>query len=145
MTRVINTKLFSPLSPDTLDFDNPISDLNGPWNDYLAHSSPLYDHYLDPYSTTNVDYVIKLWLEKGLPENKLVMGAPTYGYSYKMVNEYSHNIGDKYEDIGAPGPIMETPGSLAFYEICSSPWHRVYDSGMKSGSCSMGHNLSSML
>ena len=61
------------------------------------------------------------------------MGAPTYGYSYKMVDEYSHNIGDKYEETGPPGPIMESPGSLAFYEICSTQWHTVYDSGMKSG------------
>ena len=88
---------------------------------------------MDPHTTTNVDYVINLWLEKGLPENKLVMGAPTYGYSYKMLNEYSHNIGDKYEETGPPGPIMESPGSLAFYEICSTQWHTVYDSGMKSG------------
>ena len=116
-----------------IPFDHPIIDLNGPWNDYLAHSSPLYDHDLDPHTTTNVDYVIKLWLEKGLPENKLVMGAPTYGYSYKMVDEYSHNIGDRYEETGPPGPIMESPGSLAFYEICSTQWHTVYDSGMKSG------------
>ncbi|HEY8027780.1 MAG TPA: glycoside hydrolase family 18 protein [Burkholderiaceae bacterium] len=72
-----------------LDWANIMTyDFSGHWNSYAGHHSPLYD---DPTlahegagHTLNVDSIVGLTLKAGVPANKLVLGMPFYGYSWKQ-------------------------------------------------------------
>lgn len=64
------------------------------------------------------DFSIKYLLKLGADSNKLVLGIPTYGRSYTLVNADATDIGSPAEAPGDKGEFTKEKGYLAYYEIC---------------------------
>lgn len=54
----------------------------------------------------------------GAPSKKLVLAISSAGQSLTLAT--SKKTGKTVTTLGAPGPISNTPGSLAYYEICNN-------------------------
>nr|XP_015286791.1 PREDICTED: chitinase-3-like protein 2 isoform X2 [Macaca fascicularis] len=105
-----------------LDFINLLSfDFHGSWEKPLitGHNSPLSKGWQDrgPSSYYNVEYAVGYWIHKGMPSEKVVMGIPTYGHSFTLASAET-TVGAPASGPGAAGPITESSGFLAYYEIC---------------------------
>ncbi|KAL4828994.1 hypothetical protein H8958_019503 [Nasalis larvatus] len=105
-----------------LDFINLLSfDFHGSWEKPLitGHNSPLSKGWQDrgPSSYYNVEYAVGYWIHKGMPSEKVVMGIPTYGHSFTLATAET-TVGAPASGPGAAGPITESSGFLAYYEIC---------------------------
>jgi len=117
------------------DFINLMSyDLHGSWESTTGHNSPLYARTgVDP--ALNVDYAVKLWLKEGCPKNKLVMGMPTYGRSFRLSNPSQNGLGAPAKGAGTAGPQTREAGFLSYYEVCNkikSGWTSTFNSVIQS-------------
>lgn len=65
----------------------------------------------------NQDYSIKFYLNEGADRNKLVLGIPTYGRSYTLLNDEATEIGSPSDGPGAQGDATREKGYLAYYEV----------------------------
>lgn len=63
------------------------------------------------------DYSIKYYLKAGADRDKLVLGIPTYGRSYTLINEESTELGAPSEGPGEQGDATREKGYLAYYEV----------------------------
>uniref|UniRef100_A0A8C3YAX3 Chitinase-3-like protein 1 n=1 Tax=Catagonus wagneri TaxID=51154 RepID=A0A8C3YAX3_9CETA len=105
-----------------LDFINLLSfDFHGPWEKPLVtgHNSPLRKGRLDRGTSSyyNVEYAVGYWLNKGMPAEKVIMGIPMYGRSFTLASAETA-LGAPASGPGAAGPITESSGFLAYYEVC---------------------------
>lgn len=84
------------------------------------HHAPLgprpHDTGLDIFY--NVDYAIKYWLKKGIPRNKIVLGVPFFGRSFTLQDSNDTDVGSKIKGPGKEGFYTQTPGFLAYFEVC---------------------------
>lgn len=72
-------------------------DIHGPWSRYTDFNSPLYTPSgTSPQSKWSCDDAVKLWVSKGFPANKIVMGIPFYGYRYTGVGSTNNGLYQKY-------------------------------------------------
>ncbi|XP_076234093.1 chitinase-3-like protein 2 isoform X2 [Calliopsis andreniformis] len=62
----------------------PVTGLNAPLFPRSAESGYL--------STLNVNFSAQYWISKGMPREKLIIGIPAYGHSYKLDNPLNHNL-----------------------------------------------------
>ena len=53
----------------------------------------------------------------GCPRKKVVIGIPTYGRSFTLVDGKNHELGAPASGAGAQGQYTSTPGFLAYYEV----------------------------
>ena len=61
-------------------------DLHGSWDGTVGHHSQFFHHPDDPMgAAASTSYAAQLWLNKGLPANKLVFGLPAYGRGFSGV------------------------------------------------------------
>ncbi|XP_069007119.1 acidic mammalian chitinase-like [Embiotoca jacksoni] len=103
-----------------LDFMNVMTyDFHGHWEDATAHNSPLYRSSLDSGSHIhhNINSSVSYWLELGAPSQKLLLGFPTYGRTFRLRGAAS-GLGAPSNGPAAAGPYTGTAGFWAFYEIC---------------------------
>lgn len=104
-----------------LDFINLMSyDYMGAWDNRTGHNSPLYtsDNLAD--KTLSVDWSIRKWLSMGVPRNKLIVGLPAYGRSFKLKSDFKSC---PVHGIPASGPAdkgiyTREIGFLSYYEVC---------------------------
>lgn len=95
---------------DSVDFVNVMAyDLHGRWNDKTGIHGALYPSPLDP-TDANVDYCVNLLLNQGVAKEKLIMGIPCYGITFKLIDPSQNGV-------GAPAV---GDGSMTFPEICSA-------------------------
>ena len=66
----------------------------------------------------SVDYAVNLWLDRGCPKEKLVMGMGTYGRTFTLVNKAKTGLNADASGPGAAGPSTSAKGFLSYYEIC---------------------------
>ena len=66
----------------------------------------------------SVDYAVNLWLDRGCPKDKLVMGMGTYGRTFTLVNKAKTGLNADASGPGAAGPSTSAKGFLSYYEIC---------------------------
>lgn len=59
-------------------------------------------------------------MHAGADSDKLVLGIPTYGRTYTLINEDSHELGAPSEGPGEQGDATREKGYLAYYEICQN-------------------------
>ncbi|XP_043209161.1 acidic mammalian chitinase-like [Amphibalanus amphitrite] len=78
-----------------------------------GHNSPLYPSPADVgyFAELNCNYSMNLWLQRGMPREKLLMGLPTYGRDWKLLNPDRHGL---YAP--AIGPWEDGYASLA--DVC---------------------------
>lgn len=72
---------------------------------------------MDSFSICKQDYSIKFYINEGAEPSKLVLGIPTYGRSYTLLNEESTDIGAPTDGPGAQGDATREKGYLAYYEV----------------------------
>ncbi|XP_072336027.1 acidic mammalian chitinase-like [Scyliorhinus torazame] len=103
-----------------LDFISVMTyDLHGDWDPFTGHNSPLYSGNTDKgvFLDFNVDFIVKYWRDKGAPANKLLVGIPTYGRTFKL-STLNSGVGAPASGPGPAGTYTTNKGFLANYEIC---------------------------
>ena len=63
------------------------------------------------------DTTIKFYIKQGARRDKLVLGIPTYGRSYTLINPDAHEIGSPTDGPGEKGLGTKEDGYLAYYEV----------------------------
>lgn len=79
-------------------------------------NAPLYarSNEVGFFETLNINYSVNYWMSKGLDRSKIIIGLPTYGHSYRLVNPFNTNIGAPAEDYGSVGVL----GYVTYSEVC---------------------------
>ncbi|XP_075557071.1 uncharacterized protein LOC142589533 [Dermacentor variabilis] len=95
-------------------------DYFGTQNPVVAHYSPLQSATDETNPEMSIEYVVSTLIAVGAPADKLVLGVPFYARSYTLANPRLNYIGAPAKGKGEPGPVTATPGTLAYYEICSA-------------------------
>ncbi|CAH4032079.1 unnamed protein product [Pieris brassicae] len=97
-------------------------DYHGQWDKKTGHVAPLYYHPDDDNTYFNANYTMHYWIEKGTPANKLVMGMPLYGQTFKTMSRWNNREASSLNSPalsgGEAGEYTRASGFLAYYEIC---------------------------
>ncbi len=60
---------------------------------------------------------MRYFIGHGASRSKLVLGIPTYGRSYQLVNPDAHQTGSPTDGPGEQGKGTKEDGYLAYYEV----------------------------
>ncbi|KAJ0068284.1 hypothetical protein NL108_004680 [Boleophthalmus pectinirostris] len=103
-----------------LDFLNlKTFDYHGSWESVTGHNSPLYRSNVDPGSMMfhNINDSVSNWLAKGAPSEKLLLGFPTYGRTFRLTTG-ANGLGAPANGPAEAGPYTRTAGFWSYYEVC---------------------------
>lgn len=87
----------------------------------VDYPAPIYAP-TDRIPESNIDFQVSLWLQKGAPANKLIVGIPTHGRSWKLKKDSTTNGIPpilEVEKPGSPGIQTNQAGFLSYPEVCS--------------------------
>uniref|UniRef100_A0A8D2L054 Acidic mammalian chitinase n=1 Tax=Varanus komodoensis TaxID=61221 RepID=A0A8D2L054_VARKO len=104
-----------------LDFISVMTyDFHGGWDTFTGHNSPLYVGSKDQgdFRYFNCDFAMKYWRDNGVPAEKLLMGFPTYGRTFRLTTSDT-SVGAPASGAGSAGPFTREAGFWAYYEICT--------------------------
>ncbi|KAI4456666.1 chitinase [Holotrichia oblita] len=104
-----------------LDLINVMTyDFHGQWERTVGHNSPLFplESATSYQKKLTVDYSAREWVKQGAPKEKLMIGMPTYGRSFELVNTTQFDIGAPASGGGTPGQFTNEAGFMSYYEIC---------------------------
>ncbi|XP_061640519.1 chitinase, acidic.1 [Phyllopteryx taeniolatus] len=102
------------------DFVNLMTyDFHGHWEAATGHNSPLYPGSMDSGSHIhhNINSSVSYWLDMGAPAEKLLLGFPTYGRTYRL-STGATGLGAPSNGPADAGPYTRTAGFWSFYEVC---------------------------
>lgn len=105
-----------------LDFINVMTyDFHGQWERQVGHNSPLFplDSTTGHQKKLTVDFSAREWIKQGAPAEKLLIGMPTYGRSFNLVNTTQFDIGAAASGGGVAGKFTNEAGFLSYYEVCN--------------------------
>ncbi|XP_074833397.1 acidic mammalian chitinase-like [Carettochelys insculpta] len=93
---------------------------HGGWDLVTGHNSPLYEGSMDKSDSKylNSKYAMEYWHSNGVPAEKLLMGFPTYGRTFRLSSSDT-SVGAPASGAGSSGPYTREAGFLAYYEICT--------------------------
>lgn len=79
-------------------------------------NAPLYQRSTEVgmFAQLNINYSVNYWMSKGLDRSKIIIGLPTYGHSYRLVNPFNTKIMAPAEDYGSVGVL----GYVTYSEVC---------------------------
>lgn len=79
-------------------------------------NAPLYAraHDVGLFAGLNINYSVNYWMAKGLDRSKIIIGLPTYGHSFRLVNPFNTRIYAPSEDYGSVGVL----GFASYSEVC---------------------------
>uniref|UniRef100_A0A1B6MSA9 GH18 domain-containing protein n=1 Tax=Graphocephala atropunctata TaxID=36148 RepID=A0A1B6MSA9_9HEMI len=105
---------------DYIDFVNVMAYDYHMYQSYLpltGANAPLYERQTEKgyFTTLNLNWTAAYWLYKGMPASKIIIGIPTYGHSYTLLNEDNHGWDAPSSGIGSVG----NEGFVAYHEVCS--------------------------
>lgn len=63
------------------------------------------------------DFSAREWVKQGAPKEKLMIGMPTYGRSFTLVDKAKFDIGAPASGGGLSGNFTNEPGFLSYYEV----------------------------
>lgn len=86
-------------------------DYFGAWDKKIGLNAPLNND-----NDLNVQYSIEYFEKLGAPLNKIIMGLPFYGRTFRTNEE--GNLGDVSDEQGFPGPYTREDGFMGYNEIC---------------------------
>uniref|UniRef100_A0A673CDF3 Acidic mammalian chitinase n=1 Tax=Sphaeramia orbicularis TaxID=375764 RepID=A0A673CDF3_9TELE len=104
-----------------LDFINIMTyDFHGAWDPFTGHNSPLYKSSFDQgeHIYFNVDFAMKYWADKGAPLDKILVGFPTYGRTFRTTAA-GNGVGVPASGAASAGPYTREAGFWSYYEICN--------------------------
>lgn len=62
----------------------------------------------------NINASVNYYVSQGLDKRKIVIGLPTYGHTFRLVNAFNTQIGSPAEDYGRAG----NGGFVSYAELC---------------------------
>lgn len=89
-------------------------DYHGFWDQETNHHSPLIDS-----GDKNVEFILNYVNNGGIDADKIHMGIPLYGQSYRLQSANNNGMGAPTTGRGQAGQYTKQSGMLAYYEICS--------------------------
>jgi chitinase len=121
----------------SVDFINLMTyDLHGPWEPETAdHHAPLRKRSWET-ADNNVEYSVDYWIKNGLSANKINLGLPLYGHSWKLSSDVAVPPAPA-SGAGTPGPFTNVEGYMGYFEIClavqNEGWQVVQDPDQLTG------------
>ncbi|KAE8623449.1 hypothetical protein XENTR_v10005612 [Xenopus tropicalis] len=106
----------------TLDFISVMTyDFHGGWDPVSGHNSPLCKGSKDTgdFQYFNIRYAMNYWKDNGVPAQKLLIGFPTYGRTFRNPNPSNCDVGIPVSGAGSAGQYTREAGFWAYYEICT--------------------------
>ncbi|XP_076310763.1 endochitinase-like isoform X2 [Tachypleus tridentatus] len=108
-----------------VDFMNVLSyDYHTAYEAIVDHHAHLYKPpnvgRWDERNRLNVNWTINYYLELGAPKHKLIVGIPTYGRSFTLLDPDDNEINAPADGPGEEGPSTREKGYLAYHEICQN-------------------------
>ncbi|KAM4045624.1 acidic mammalian chitinase-like isoform 1-T6 [Anomaloglossus baeobatrachus] len=106
-----------------LDFISVMTyDFHGGWDPQSGHNSPLCQGSTDHGDLIyfNTHFAMNYWKNGGVPAEKLLIGFPTYGRTFRNPNPNNCDVGIPMSGAGSAGTYTREAGFWAYYEIC--PW-----------------------
>ncbi|XP_050334459.1 probable chitinase 2 isoform X1 [Bactrocera neohumeralis] len=103
-------------------------DYHGSWDKLVGYNAPLRAPEGDVLS---VEFTIDYLLKMGAPPNKIVIGLPFYGRTFRTPRD--GNAGDVTDGTAFQGPFTREDGFLGYNEICNilsnktSGWTTTWD------------------
>ncbi|GAU94833.1 hypothetical protein RvY_06543 [Ramazzottius varieornatus] len=90
------------------------------WSVEIKPHNPLWRRPEDTewQSQLNAEWAVQKMIKEGVPSEKLILGIPTYGVTYKIPMDSVPKIHGSHQGAGDAGPITKEKGYLAFHEIC---------------------------
>lgn len=70
---------------------------------------------------------VEAWLKLGMPAEKLNVGFPLYGRTFKLESHAKNGLYQRTTGPGDAGRYTRRDGILAYYEICTYPWTQKTD------------------
>ncbi|KAM4570582.1 acidic mammalian chitinase-like [Fundulus diaphanus] len=104
-----------------VDFLNVMTyDLHGSWDPFTGHNSPLYSSSAERGEQIyfNVDFAMRYWRDQGAPTEKLLVGFPTYGRTFR-ISSAATGVGAPASGPASAGPYTREGGIFSYYEICT--------------------------
>ncbi|XP_047539187.1 probable chitinase 2 isoform X1 [Vanessa atalanta] len=100
-----------------------------------GHNSPLHkgekDVVISKENLKTVDGVLEYWLKQGCPPEKLILGLPLYGHTFKLSDPKNNGVGALSAGPGISGPYTATNGFIGYNELCvklrKETWNIKYD------------------
>ncbi|XP_063307636.1 acidic mammalian chitinase-like [Pelobates fuscus] len=105
----------------TLDFISVMTyDFHGGWDSVTGHNSPLCLGSKDygDFKYFHIAYAMNYWKDNGVPAEKLLVGFPTYGRTFR-ISSSTCEIGMTASGAGSAGQYTREAGFWAYYEICT--------------------------
>ena len=62
-------------------------------------------------------FAAEYWLSRGAPGDKIVVGLPLYGRSFRLDDVTNHAVGAPASKGGKPGKYTGEEGYLSYYEV----------------------------
>ncbi|KAM4797428.1 acidic mammalian chitinase-like [Rhinophrynus dorsalis] len=106
----------------TLDFISVMTyDFHGGWDTVSGHNSPLCQGSKDygDFVYFNTKFAMNYWKDNGVPSEKLLIGFPTYGRTFRNPNPSNCDVGIPVAGAGSAGQYTREAGFWAYYEICT--------------------------
>ncbi|OWA53603.1 Chitotriosidase-1 [Hypsibius exemplaris] len=90
------------------------------WSMEMKPHNPLWKRPEDtPWqSQLNAEWAVQTMIKGGIAPEKLILGIPTYGATYKINPKIAPKIHGSHLGGGDAGPITKEKGYLAYSEIC---------------------------
>ncbi|XP_022257375.1 oviduct-specific glycoprotein-like [Limulus polyphemus] len=108
-----------------VDFMNVLSyDYHTAYEAIVDHHAPLYKPpdvgRWDERNRLNLNWTISYYLELGAPRHKLIVGVPTYGRSFTLLDPDDNEINAAADGPGEEGSSSREKGYLSYHEICQN-------------------------
>uniref|UniRef100_A0A2P2HWQ1 Chitinase 3 n=1 Tax=Hirondellea gigas TaxID=1518452 RepID=A0A2P2HWQ1_9CRUS len=104
-----------------LDFINLMSyDFHGKWEKTVGHNAPMDAPSTDSEYRKQLSVInaARIWTNLGAPKDKLIIGMPTYGRSFTLVDPKRWIVNSPSSDGGEEGKYTGESGFMAYYEVC---------------------------
>ncbi|XP_076325319.1 uncharacterized protein LOC143233222 isoform X2 [Tachypleus tridentatus] len=108
-----------------VNFMNVLSyDYHTAYESETHHHAPLFRRpdfiKWDEKNKLNVEWTIEYYIKLGAEAGKLMVGIPTYGRSYTLIDPEDNAMEAPVDGPGEEGPSTREKGYLAYYEICQN-------------------------
>ncbi len=102
-------------------------DYTGPWSNTTGILAPLFSNPSDPRHTNSIDHSIASYKAAGVPDYKLLMGLPFYGYSWTAVSKTDNGLFQKGRGVHSDQPYhyirtLSPPFSAYREKRSQAPW-----------------------
>lgn len=111
-------------------------DMHGSWDSVTGHNAPIHqgegDEGAIPENLFNVEQSLKYWIGAGCPPEKIALGVPFYGRTFKLKDANDNDVRAPAAGEGISGPYTATSGSIGYNEFCqklqTESWTQRFDS-----------------